>query len=164
MLPPNHRLTPEDFRKMAEGSGAALRFRGGDGLLGGTRGGAISIAQEPPGLDFGLPEVFLVADSPLFLAAGLREMAWFPAGFLIIGWTLLTDQPDTFGVDLQLSTYANYPSATSIFRGTPPALAGSQKSQSVAAQYAIPDGSCLSFLITGTPAAATVVSLSLRCV
>lgn len=83
----------------------------------------------------------------------------------IVGWTLLADQSGSVTIDIKKSTYADFPTTSSITASATPALSSVQKNTDATLTgwtTSITDGDILEFLINGTPASVTKATLLLK--
>lgn len=75
--------------------------------------------------------VVVVDGAGAALAAGPGPDVELPWAYVVEGWALYADAPGSAVLDLRVATsYATYPTATSICAGAPPTLAGAQKATS----------------------------------
>jgi hypothetical protein len=74
---------------------------------------------------------FWVDGGGAVLAPGAGGDAELPWAYVVEGWALYADAPGDAVLDLRIATsYATYPTATSICGGAPPTLAGALKATS----------------------------------
>jgi hypothetical protein len=99
------------------------------------------------------------------IGVGTKATIEVPFDCTINQWTLLTDVGGNLTVDVWKTTYASYPTASSITASAKPAVAGASKNQSSTLTgwtTLLSAGDLLSFVVTGTPSTITRATLCLK--
>jgi hypothetical protein len=92
------------------------------------------------------------------ITAGKKAQVSVPFGCTITGWTAIADQSGSISVQVNKSTYANFPTTSSIVASAPIALSSVQKNtDSTLAGWttAVSADDIVEFEVTGTPSSIT---------
>jgi hypothetical protein len=116
----------------------------------------------PSGTAMGLS--FIIDGAGSVITTGDKGWIRVPFACTIVGATLLADTTGSIVVDVQRATYAAYPTFTSLTASAPPTISSAQKAQDTTLTgwtTAIASGDLLKFVVTGSPAAITKVTIAL---
>lgn len=108
--------------------------------------------------------VYIIDGGGSAITTGSKGFLQIPAAYTITGWTLVADQVGSAVIDVKKSTYANFPTTSSICAADLPTLSAVQKNQNLSAgtwTTAVSAGDVLEFVVNS---AATVTKLSLTIV
>jgi hypothetical protein len=91
------------------------------------------------------------------ITAGKKGQVTVPFACTITGWTAIADASGSISVQLNKSTYANFPTTSSIVASAPIALSSVQKNTGSPTGWttAVAAGDVIEFEVTGTPATIT---------
>jgi hypothetical protein len=91
------------------------------------------------------------------ITAGKRGQVTVPFACTITGWTAIADASGSISVQLNKSTYANFPTTSSIVASAPIALSSVQKNTGSPTGWttSVAAGDVVEFEVTGTPATIT---------
>lgn len=100
------------------------------------------------------------------ITGGVKGYLDIPYDCTIVGWSAYSTLAGSISVDIQTSTYANFPAVGSITGGAPPNIAASTKGQLLGQPPGwspnLAAGTVMAFVVTGNPVNVNNVTVSLQ--
>jgi hypothetical protein len=107
---------------------------------------------------------FVIDGGGSVIATGTKGYVVIPFNCTVISWTIVADQSGSIVVDVHRSTYAGFPTTTTIAGSELPTLSAVQKNEDLSLSTwttTLSAGDILEFIVDGTPTSVTRVVVEL---